>query len=66
MTELVSDLQTWPDFPFKVPPHVEVRMEPASDFVVLWSPDRQKNVAVKLDELNQSNIDLALGLLEWI
>ena len=66
MPAYVEDIQVWPNFPFKVPPHVEVRMEPASDFVVLWSPDKQKNVAVKFDELSQSNIDLALDLLEWI
>jgi hypothetical protein len=71
MADLVTDLPIWEDNPFKVPSHIEVRRGATAergDTIVFWDPIKQKNASMSADPnfLSQSNVDLAIDLLERI
>lgn len=71
MTDFVTDLPLWEDCPFKVPPHIEVRRGITTehvDTIAFWDPVRKKNASMVANPnfMSQSNVDLAIDLLEHI
>ena len=66
MPNFVAEIPVWKDFPFKIPPHVEVRRRTEGDNVILWDRNKEVNVTLTSDFLNQSNVDLAVNMLEWL